>query len=450
VYEAMLPDHTRSCLGRSIGMLAIMNTKPGSRTRRPSLRLAACLPALLVGSAVGAATASPMQDVDEEMPAPWWTGLETRPLFPDARGDDGLPVGWTVVGGPATYTFETDADGTTVLHGVGGGPRNAFLVDPTITGDFLLELDVKIDRDGGNSGIQIRSTVDAPKNRMFGYQIEVDPSERAWSGGLYDEGRRGWIASLADNADAREAFVPGEWNHYTILALGPRIRTWINGVPAVDHVDLLDAEGRIGLQVHSGRCDVRWRNLRIADLGRRTSTPLLAPDLAADDRLTIEPPDGLVPTDGGLRLDEDGVTITATAPWPDGPSGLRIETTVRRGALRLVLGDDAVGPGYIATIPAPIGGPDQPGVIRAWRWMDRMLLMIDDVPLTPGPIDLDGPLTIRLENEAGTIATVHRIDVDPPTDAERTAIAATMAARSAAKPEMNETTPDSAPESAEE
>ena len=31
------------------------------------------------------------------------------------------------------------------------------------------------------------------QNRAWGYQAEVDPSERKWSGGLYDEGRRKWL-----------------------------------------------------------------------------------------------------------------------------------------------------------------------------------------------------------------------------------------------------------------
>ncbi len=398
-----------------------MNKKHGSSTRFLPLLVAT----LAGGLASTPVAGSPVQDVDDVMPTPWWTTLETRPLLPEEVGEDGLPVGWKIIGGPATYAIERDPDGSVILHGTGGGPRNAFLVDPAITGDFLLELDVKIARGEGNSGIQIRSTVDEPKNRMFGYQIEVDPSERAWSGGLYDEGRRGWIASLADNADAREAFVPGEWNHYTILAVGPRIRTWVNGVPAVDHVDSMDAEGRIGLQVHSGRCDVSWRNLRIADLGRRSKTILLGPDRSSGDQVIVEPATGLTSVEDGWRLDEDGVAITSTRSWPDGPSGLRIEATIERGAIRLVLGDEATGPGYIATIPAPLGDSENPGVIRAWRWMDRMLLMVNDKPLTPGPRDIDGPLSIRLASEAGTVGTIHLVEIDSPTPAELAAIAAT-------------------------
>ena len=66
--------------------------------------------------------------------------------------------------------------------------------------DFILELDFKVDPEM-NSGIQIRSNSFPEYNngRVHGYQIEIDPSERAWSGGIFDEGRRGWLADLEDN-----------------------------------------------------------------------------------------------------------------------------------------------------------------------------------------------------------------------------------------------------------
>ncbi len=49
-----------------------------------------------------------------------------------------------------------------------------------------------------NSGIQIRSesTHDYNNGRVHGYQVEIDPSARAWSGGIYDEARRGWLYPL--------------------------------------------------------------------------------------------------------------------------------------------------------------------------------------------------------------------------------------------------------------
>ena len=213
------------------------------------------------------------QELDTEVQPSWWSSLPMTPLMTAPGVGETLPKGWTVVGGPANFEFTTNAKGQVEVHGYGSAPQNAFLTSAATYGDFLLEFEVFIDKDGGNSGVQIRSAIDG--SRMFGYQIEIDPSDRSWSAGLYDEGRRGWLASLQDNVNAQEAFAPGAWNHYKILAIGPRIRTWINGVPAVDHVDFADARGQFGFQVHSGKCDVRWRNIQIADLGKRTEVTLL-------------------------------------------------------------------------------------------------------------------------------------------------------------------------------
>lgn len=394
------------------GILAAMN---GTETPHSRISSIVVTTVLALGSSVAA------QDPDAEPTPPWWATIDTESLLPENLDANGLPVGWSMVGGPASYGFTTDERGARILEGRGGAARNAFLVDPTIRGDFLLELEVRIARGEGNSGIQIRSTVDEPGRRMFGYQIEVDPSERAWSGGLYDEGRRGWIASLANNVDAREAFVPGAWNRYTILAIGPRIRTWVNDVPAVDHIDFKDAEGRIGLQIHSGRCDVAWKELRIADLGRRRSRPILGPEHPPGTEVVVEPAEGLTPTSDGWRIDPEGVAIESRDPWPEGPSGLRMTCRLEKGSLRLVLGDADLGPGYVATIPAPLGTPDEPAVIRVWRWSDRMILLVDDVPLVPGPASFEGPLRLRFEAGQGTIGSIRSIEIDPPTDAERRA-----------------------------
>jgi len=106
--------------------------------------------------------------------------------------------------------------------------------------------------------------------RLFGYQIEIDASERAWSGGLYDEARRGWLDDLADDAAARAAFRKAEWNRYRIECRGTWIRAWVNDVPTADHLDAMDLEGHIGLQVHSGNdTRVRWRDLHLTDFGVR-------------------------------------------------------------------------------------------------------------------------------------------------------------------------------------
>ena len=198
-----------------------------------------------------ACTAPTARDDAERLPQP-----ALKPLFPDRS-----IKGWHIVGGLATFTMQ---DG--VLTGSGTDTRNAFLVSPRNYGDFVLDLELRIVE--GNSGIQIRSQVreDEGSGSLVGYQVEIDPTPRAWSGGIYDEGRRGWLFDLKDNEEARNAFKPGEWNRYVIECRGPWFRTWVNGVPAANGVDIMDEDGRIAFQVHSGRTTVHWRRVMIAEL----------------------------------------------------------------------------------------------------------------------------------------------------------------------------------------
>jgi hypothetical protein len=177
--------------------------------------------------------------------------------------------GWVQHGGKARYHIE---DGVIVGTSVPHTP-NSFLCTRKTYSDFILELDFKVDL-GLNSGVQIRSqSLREYKNgRVHGYQVEIDPSERAWSGGIYDEGRRGWLNDLKNNEAARKAFKNGQWSHFRIEAIGDSIKTWVNGVPAADLVDSMTPTGFIALQVHSTQSEkplcVRWRNIRIQDLRR--------------------------------------------------------------------------------------------------------------------------------------------------------------------------------------
>ena len=179
-------------------------------------------------------------------------------------------TGWTQVGGQATYTIEGDQ----IVGKVGPGP-NTFLRTARTYGDFVLKLEVKLDVPG-NSGIQFRSHQREGQNgRVFGYQCEIDPSPRAWSAGIYDEARRGWLFPLTGMPEAQKAFKLTDWNELTIQAVGPNIKTWLNGVPCADLVDTMDLEGFIALQVHSGKeGQIRWRNIRLKELGQSAWKPL--------------------------------------------------------------------------------------------------------------------------------------------------------------------------------
>ncbi|MEM9917203.1 MAG: DUF1080 domain-containing protein [Bacteroidota bacterium] len=174
--------------------------------------------------------------------------------------------GWKQLNGQATYKVQ---DGTIIGISKMNTP-NSFLCTEKAYGDFILEFEVKVDA-SLNSGVQFRSLskADYHNGRVHGYQVEIDPSQRAYSGGIYDEGRRGWLYPMGQNPEGRAAFQNGRWNKYRVEAIGPTIRTWINGINCANLVDELTAAGFIGLQVHSIHnkeqegARVLWRNIRI-------------------------------------------------------------------------------------------------------------------------------------------------------------------------------------------
>jgi len=188
--------------------------------------------------------------------------------------------GWNPKGGEATYVN----DNGTIIGTTKADTPNTFLTTDKMYDDFILEIEFLTE--GVNSGIQIRSNSYPyyQNGRVHGYQVETDPSKRAWSGGIYDEGRRKWLHTLEDNPEAQQSYRADDWNHYRIEAIGDTIKTWINGVPAAHLVDDKTASGFIGLQVHSigkkvetlGK-RVMWRNARIIteDVAKyATETPL--------------------------------------------------------------------------------------------------------------------------------------------------------------------------------
>jgi len=181
--------------------------------------------------------------------------------------------GWEQKGGEAQYKVE---DGMIVGVSKADTP-NSFLCTKQKYSNFILEVEFLVD-DRMNSGIQIRSNSfeEYRNGRVHGYQVEIDPSNRAWSAGIYDEARRGWLYDMKNNEAARNAFKHGEWNKYHIEAIGNSIRTWINGVPAANLEDSMTKEGFIALQVHGTKesgIEVKWRNIRILDLGTTNEFP---------------------------------------------------------------------------------------------------------------------------------------------------------------------------------
>jgi len=211
--------------------------------------------------------------------APHAVADRTAEELTDEEKDGFVPIfngkdldGWYAVGGKSRYEVKDGA----IVGSVGPG-GNAFLRTEKTFADFEFRCEFKWDVPG-NSGIQYRSQQKEdkqgkPTGRVYGYQYELDHRDRAWSGGLYEEGRRGWLQNVAgdDNAHKRAAIKLSDWNDIVIRCEGNRIQTWLNGVQITDYTDKDEQKaltsGFFALQVHSGGKGVmRWRNIRVKEL----------------------------------------------------------------------------------------------------------------------------------------------------------------------------------------
>lgn len=186
---------------------------------------------------------------------------------------------WIQKNGTATYRIEGDA----ITGKTSEGSPNSFLCTKKLYADFELEFEVKVSNEL-NSGVQIRSKTkelpagsEAKFGRVNGPQVEIEASgsNGAEAGYVYGEATgRGWLTT-PDRLKPHKHFKDGEWNHYRIVANGPKIETWING----QHIEtLVDEEiykthssGFIGLQVHgikkgTGPYEASWKNIRIKEI----------------------------------------------------------------------------------------------------------------------------------------------------------------------------------------
>jgi hypothetical protein len=187
--------------------------------------------------------------------------LEWQPLF------DGKSLnGWKQVNGTASYeVIDGEIVGTTRT-----GTPNSFLATEQTYRDFVLEFEVKQTVGPTNSGVQFRSQSkpDVMEGRVHGPQMDIDPSDRQWTGGIYDEAMSGWWYPGTLNPQPG-LYKMDAWNQVRIEAIGPSIRAWLNGVQTAYVLDSTYKEGLIALQVHSidkpedaGR-KIHWRNIRI-------------------------------------------------------------------------------------------------------------------------------------------------------------------------------------------
>ena len=139
--------------------------------------------------------------------------------------------GWKLMTGKAEYKVE---DGVIVGTTVMNSPNSFLVCEKKFAGDFILELEAMITDTASNSGIQFKSNFDSTGNKgqgkVFGYQFEIDPSSRKWSGGLYDEGRREWLYPGSLNSKAQVMLTPNVFHKIRVECIGNTIKTWLDEV----------------------------------------------------------------------------------------------------------------------------------------------------------------------------------------------------------------------------
>jgi hypothetical protein len=192
-------------------------------------------------------------------------------------------TGWNQFVDTAPFTVE---DGAIVGRTVAGS-RSSYLCSEAEYDDFELEFEVKCDT-GLNSGFQIRTRPltadDLPEEQqnrvgyIFGPQVEIESSP-GQAGYIYGQSLGGWLSAVpqlrVEAARSHSHYKNDQWNHFRVIAKGPRIQTFVNGHAVADltHAESYQShpKGSVGLQVHmvgrnQGPYKVAWRNIRIREL----------------------------------------------------------------------------------------------------------------------------------------------------------------------------------------
>ena len=164
--------------------------------------------------------------------------------------------GWTSVG-----SAKWEVSDRIIKGGQNGNPsKSGVLWTNEIFKDFDLTLEFKIDEHGKyNSGVYFRKSKTKPLGRP--YQINIGRGAAGEPIGLHTDD---WL----DKGDEKDEFrKPLKWNSLRILAIGPDIKTWLNGNLIVDYKDpsprkdLLEA-GMIGFQTYGAEGHAGWIHFR--------------------------------------------------------------------------------------------------------------------------------------------------------------------------------------------
>ena len=256
--------------------------------------------------------------------------------------------------------------------------HNSFLATRESFQNFDLRLSIRLEGSGGmvNSGVQIRSTRVAGSSEMSGYQVDAGDG---WWGKLYDESRRNRVIAEPLEPQAVAAVVrSNDWNEYHIRAEGARIRSWINGVPALDYTEPeLDTplDGKIAIQVHSGERVL----VRVKDVQLQVLPP--TPDAMSWRRLAAVQA-GSAP--GAPRIQ----SAEQERAGFDLLEGFEVELVASDPSMQKVVDiafDDAGRLWAITAVEYPIDANESAGAAELYRQGGRDQVLVFDEPWQPGP-----------------------------------------------------------------
>ncbi len=195
-----------------------------------------------------------------------------KPLGTESLFDGESLTGWKKVpGSKAEFGVE---DGT--IHATGGA---GFLETDQTFGDFVLQLETKLNAKDVNSGLFFRAepgTEAAPSN---GYELQL---QNTIAGGdrtkPADYGDGFGVGAIFRRQRVRYVNASDEeWFAVTLNAQGNHFVSWVNGLQVTDFTDdrkpdpnprqgRRDAPGHLSLQGHDPKTDASFRDVRIAPL----------------------------------------------------------------------------------------------------------------------------------------------------------------------------------------
>jgi len=191
-----------------------------------------------------------------------------RPLAATDLFDGQSLAGWRVV--PTSKgEFQVD-DGTIRITGGRG-----FLETERTAGNFVLQFEAITHGDALNSGIFFRAMPGTEQNPSHGYEFQIQNGVK--NGDRTQPADFGTGAIFRRVAARRVISSDREWLAATLVADGPHVTTWVDGVQVIDWTDERPANenpreglrlepGHFSLQAHDPTTNLQFRNLRLADL----------------------------------------------------------------------------------------------------------------------------------------------------------------------------------------